>query len=67
MTQLWGYKELSGYLGCSVDHVRKMVKRGEVPYKRLGKRKLVKFLPEAIERWVADGNQKTRDAGTGNA
>ncbi|MBU1209265.1 MAG: helix-turn-helix domain-containing protein [Proteobacteria bacterium] len=47
-------------LGCSPDHIRRMIKRGRWPYYRLGK-KALRVDPEeirALGRLIAEGEKK---------
>lgn len=55
MSKLWRYEEFCEYVGCGIDHAKHMVRDGQVPFIRIGKRKLVRFVPEVIEEWARRG------------
>lgn len=50
MTELLTAKELCGLLRCSLPTVKRLLKRGEFPIVRIGKRVLVR--QEAVEAWI---------------
>jgi len=54
MGNLWKYKEAAEFLGCSVRHVKRLVKQGNIPHKRIGDGKLVRFSPERLMEWASE-------------
>ena len=56
-SQLWDYDTLSERLSLKKNTLYSMVSRGQIPHIRMGRR-LVRFDPKIIERWLdslADG------------
>jgi excisionase family DNA binding protein len=50
MKELLTRQDLYGLLGCSLPTVKRLLKRGELPVIRVGKRMLAR--KEAVERWL---------------
>jgi excisionase family DNA binding protein len=50
MQPLLTTKELCGHLRCSLPTVKRLLKRGELPIVRVGRRVLVR--QEAVEAWI---------------
>jgi excisionase family DNA binding protein len=51
MTTLLTTKEICGLLRCSMPTVKRLLKRGELPIVRVGRRVLVR--QEAVDAWIA--------------
>jgi excisionase family DNA binding protein len=51
MTTLLTTKEIGARLRCSVPTVKRLLKRGELPIVRVGRRVLVR--QEAVDAWIA--------------
>jgi len=49
--RLMKMEEAAEYLQCSPTHLRRLVKKGDVPFLRLGK--LVRFEPDQLKAWAA--------------
>ncbi len=47
-------KELADYLNCSISTIRNLLRKGELPHFRIGKK--IYFKKESIDKWV-DGNE----------
>ncbi len=43
-------KEVADYLSCSISTIRSLVRKGEIPYFRIGTK--LNFNKEAIDNWV---------------
>lgn len=54
--KLWSIDELAAYLGYARRTVCNKVQRGEIPYVKVGR--LVRFVPEEIDRWVMQGGDR---------
>lgn len=54
MGNLWKYEEAAEFLGCSVRHVKRLVKQGKIPHKRIGDGKLIRFSPERLMEWASE-------------
>ena len=50
MVELLTTKEICGLLRCSVPTVKRLLKRGELPIVRVGRRVLVRR--EAVDAWI---------------
>lgn len=46
MSRLYSKKELAAALGCSVSKIEKMMKAGEIPYRKIGT--LVRFTESTV-------------------
>jgi excisionase family DNA binding protein len=58
-TLVWNMRETAQRLKISVGHLRNLVRRGEIPYLRLGRR--VVFHAQTIEGWLLRRMQTKRD------
>jgi excisionase family DNA binding protein len=56
---VWNMRETAQRLKISVGHLRNLVRRGEIPYLRLGRR--VVFHAQTIEGWLLRRMQTKRD------
>lgn len=54
-SHLLNVSEIAKYLGCKEKHVRNLVFRREIPFKKVGR--LVRFDVEEVRRWL---NQRSR-------
>ena len=54
-----GTKEVSEYLGVTIETVRKRIKSKTIPCSRVGK--LWKFKKSEIDNWVKSGDAKGND------
>jgi excisionase family DNA binding protein len=59
-TLVWNMRETAQRLKISVGHLRNLVRRGEIPYLRLGRR--VVFHAQTIEVWLLRRMQTKRDS-----
>ena len=50
MSETFTIKELADYLRCSVSELRKLIKNGEIPFYRVGKK--IFFKHTSIEEWI---------------
>ena len=50
-------KQLSVYIGFPLSTIYAMVERGEIPYKRFGK-KSIRFDKKEIDRWIDEHYDK---------
>ncbi len=57
---VWNMRETAQRLKISVGHLRNLVRRGEIPYLRLGRR--VVFHAQTIEGWLLRRMQTKRDS-----
>jgi len=46
-------KEIAGHLGVSKDTIRNWIKKGVIPYRRIGKQ--YKFRISEVDAWVESG------------
>ena len=52
MEEYLNVKEVAEYLRCAEGTIRNLIKKGEIPYYRLGPKKLF-FRKSSIDEWIA--------------
>lgn len=57
---LWSVGETAKYLRCSARSVRRYVKQGNLPHRRIAGKLL--FRPEEVDRWIDENNPTTDEA-----
>jgi excisionase family DNA binding protein len=57
---VWNMRETAQQLRISVGHLRNLVRRGEIPFLRLGRR--VVFHAQTIQNWLVRRMQTKRDS-----
>ena len=53
--------QLTNHLGTSHRHIRRLIAERRIPYLKVGR--LIRFDPEEITAWLAEGHHPTRSAG----
>ncbi len=59
MVKLYSLEETAELLGVHHTTLRRMARRGEIPYVRVGR--LWKFDPQALEKWIAMGGTAAKE------
>ncbi|MDA0658960.1 MAG: helix-turn-helix domain-containing protein, partial [Planctomycetota bacterium] len=60
--RLLSISEAASYLGCGQANVYGLIRSGELPYVRVGRRKGYRIDREDIDRFISDRKQQVRNA-----